>query len=205
EQDVTNFYDAANRKLDRSLASFDVPQRVAFVGVWEMPFLRACSFWYCKVAGGWQFSGYGILEQGRPMTVYTDAAYPHGDFNADGTRYDRPNAPADAVSRSGFSKQDFLSGVFRVSDFPRPARGQVGDLGRNTFRGPGFARVDASLQKNFRAITERVTTNLRLEALNAFNRANLNPPSTNLNSNNFGKTTSADPGRVYRMTLMLRF
>jgi len=205
EQDVTNFADAANRKLDRSFASFDVPQRVAFTGIWEMPFLRACSSWYCKVAGGWQFSGYGILEQGRPMTVYTDAAFPNGDFNADGTRYDRPNAPGDALKRSRYSKQEYLSGVFRVADFPRPAPGQLGNLGRNTFRGPGFARVDGSLQKNFSVSAERMTVNLRLEAFNALNRANLNPPTTNLNSNNFGKVTGADQGRVYQVSLLVRF
>jgi hypothetical protein len=204
EQDVTNFYDAANRKLDRSYASFDVPQRVAFTGVWELPFLRACSSWYCQVAGGWQFSGYGILEQGRPMNVTTDAAYPNGDYNADGVRADRPNAPTESVKRRGFSKEEFLTGVFQRTDFPRPPAGQLGNLGRNMFRGPGFARVDFSLQKNF-PLMERASANLRLESFNSFNRSNLNAPNTNLNSNNFGRTTSADPGRVYQVSLLIRF
>lgn len=204
EQDVTNFYDVDNRRRDRSLASFDVTQRVAFTGVWELPFLRACASWYCKVAGGWQLSGYGILEQGRPMNVYTDAAYPNGDFNADGTRFDRPNAPAESVKRSGFSKQEFLNGVFRVADFPRPATGTLGDLGRNTFRGPGFARVDAALTKTF-PLHESVTANLKLESYNAFNHANFNAPTTNLNNNNFGKVTAADAGRVYQVSLLIRF
>lgn len=205
EQNVTNFYDVDNRRLDRSFASFDVPQRVAFTGVWELPFLRSCSSWYCKVAGGWQLSGYGIFEQGRPMNVYTDAAYPNGDFNADGTRWDRPHAPAESVKRSGFTKQEFLDGVVRVTDFPRPATGTLGTLGRNTFRGPGFARVDASLMKTFPLHAERVTANLRLESFNAFNRTNFNPPTTNLNNNNFGKVTAADPGRVYQGSLVIRF
>lgn len=205
EQDVTNFYDVDNRRLDRSFASFDVPQRVAFTGVWELPFLRSCTSWYCKVAGGWQLSGYGILEQGRPMNVYTDAAYPNGDFNADGTRFDRPNAPAESVKRSGFTKQEFLNGVFRVADFPRPATGTLGNLGRNTFRGPGFARVDAALTKTFPLHPESVTANLKLESYNAFNHANFNAPTTNLNNNNFGKVTSADAGRVYQVSLLIRF
>jgi hypothetical protein len=205
EQDVTNFYDVDNRRRDRSFASFDVPQRVAFTGVWELPFLRSCASWYCKVAGGWQLSGYGILEKGRPMNVFTDAAYPNGDFNADGTRLDRPNAPAESVKRSGFARQEFLNGVFRVADFPRPATGTLGNLGRNTFRGPGFARVDAALTKTFPLPAERVTANLKLESYNAFNHANFNPPTTNLNNNNFGKVTSADAGRVYQVSLLIRF
>ena len=140
------------------------------------------------------------------MNVYTDAAYPNGDFNADGTRFDRPNAPAESVKRSGFTKQEFLNGVFRVADFPRPATGTLGNLGRNTFRGPGFARVDLALTKTFPVHAENVTANLKLESYNAFNHANFNAPTatTNLNNNNFGKVTSADAGRVYQVSLLIR-
>jgi hypothetical protein len=208
EQDITNFYDPDNRRLDRSFASFDVPQRVAIMGVWEMPFLRTCRSVVCKAAGGWQLSGYAVMEKGRPLTVLTTAAYPNGDYNGDGTRADRPNAPAESLKRSGFTKQEYLNGIFKVSDFPAPTLGTYGNLGRNTFRAPGFARVDASLLKTFRA-TERVTANLRLEAFNALNRANLTIPTTNptgdMTNNNFGKVTSADPGRSYQVSLLLRF
>ncbi|MGH9658772.1 MAG: hypothetical protein ACRD96_09520, partial [Bryobacteraceae bacterium] len=99
EQDITNFYDVDNRKLDRSYASFDVPQRAALVGVWEMPFLRSCSSMICKAVGGWQLSGYAVMEKGRPLNVQTAAAFPTGDYNGDGTRADRPNAPAESLKR----------------------------------------------------------------------------------------------------------
>jgi hypothetical protein len=157
------------------------------------------------VAGGWQLSGYGVLEQGQPMNVTTSASYPRGDFDADGTTGGvRPNAPADSLKRQGFTKQEFLTGVFRVADFPLPAAGQVGNLGRNAFRAPGFARVDLSLAKGL-PITERITGSLRLESFNAFNRVNLNSPATDLTSVNFGKTTSVQPARVYQLSLRLRF
>jgi len=85
EQGTTSYYDANNRNLDRSLASFDVRQRVAFSGVWELPFLHNCSSLACRALGGWQLSGFGVLESGLPMTVSTSGAYPNGDYNADGT------------------------------------------------------------------------------------------------------------------------
>jgi hypothetical protein len=154
--------------------------------------------------GGWQLSGYGVLESGLPMTVSTSGAYPNGDYNADGTNADRPNAPSDSISRTGFSKEQLLSGVFTASDFPKPVLGTDGTLGRNTFRGPGFARVDLSLEKNVK-FTERVGGSLRLESYNAFNRVNLNPPATDLTSNNFGKVTSAAAGRLYTVSFRLRF
>ena len=204
EQDITNYYDVHDRNRDRSLASFDVPQRLSVVGIWDLPFLRACSSWACKVAGGWQLSGYSILEKGLPMSVTTAAVYPRGDFNADGANFDRPNAPAGSVKREGFGKEEFLNGVFRVADFPLPASGQLGNLGRNTFRAPGFARVDLSLAKNFRA-TERLNGVLRLETFNAFNRVNLNAPITDLNNNNFGKSIGAQTPRSLQVSLQLRF
>jgi hypothetical protein len=138
------------------------------------------------------------------MTVTIGGTYPNGDYNADNTGGDRPHAPADSIKRQGYSRQEFLQGIFAVSDFPRPAPGTIGSLGRNTFRAPGFARVDLSLAKNFR-ITERVETSLRLESFNAFNRVNLNSPSTSLNSNSFGRVTSASDPRYFMVSLRLRF
>ena len=138
EQDITNFYDPDNRNLDRSFASFDVPQRVALVGVWEMPFLRSCSSMICKVVGGWQLSGYAVLEKGRPLNVQTTAAYPTGDYNGDGIRADRPNAPAESLKRSGFSKQEFLTGIFKVADFPAAGFGNIRQPRKKHLPGAGL-------------------------------------------------------------------
>lgn len=204
EQGTTSFYDENNRNLDRSLASFDVRNRVAFSAVWDLPFLRHCATWACKAVAGWQVSGYGVMEQGTPMTVSTNASYPNGDYNADGTNYDRPNAPLTSIAASGYTKEQFLSGIFAVSDFPKPVLGTVGTLGRNTYIGPGFARVDLALAKSLK-FTERLGGSLRLESYNAFNRVNLNQPSTNLTSNSFGKVTSAASARVFTLSLRLSF
>jgi hypothetical protein len=154
--------------------------------------------------GGWQLSGYAVMEKGRPLTVMTTAAYPTGDYNADGTRSDRPNAPAESLKRNGYSKQEYLTGIFRVADFPAPPSGTYGNLGRNTFRSPGFARVDASLLKTFR-VGERISAHLRVDSFNSLNRANLNAPSGDMTSNNFGKVTGADPGRAFQISLTMRF
>jgi hypothetical protein len=139
------------------------------------------------------------------MNVTTNAPFPRGDFNGDGVAADRPNAPADDLKRNGYTKEEFLSGVLRISDFPLPASGTFGNLGRNMFRGPGFARVDGALLKVFPVFAERVTANLKLESFNVFNRANFNAPAMNLNNNNFGRVTSAEDGRAYQVSLLLRF
>jgi hypothetical protein len=155
--------------------------------------------------GGWQVSGYGIFDNGMPFSVSSSGAYPNGDYNADGNTGDRPNAPLTPIQTSGFSRTQLLAtGIFTVSQFPVPTLGTNGGLGRNTFRGPGFGRVDMALTKNFR-VTERFTLRFRMEGANALNHTNLSTPSATLTSNTFGKTTSASGSRQLRASLMLRF
>jgi hypothetical protein len=79
-----------------------------------------------------------------------------------------------------------------------------GNLGRNVFRGPGFAQVDVGLDKNFK-VGERVNVTLRGEALNIANRPNLQSPSMDLNSVNFGKSTSQYTARLFQVSLRIRF
>ena len=208
EQGVTSFSDMNNRRLDWSVASFNQPQRFSFNGYWDIPFLNTCKAWYCRAAGGWQISGYGIFDNGSPFSVASSGAYPNGDYNADGTTGDRPNAPLTPIQSSGFSREQLLTGIFpgatlaqQVALFPTPTLGTNGTLGRNTFRGPGFGRVDMALTKNFR-VTERFNLRFRMEGSNAFNHTNLNNPSSATNSNTFGKVTASAASRQLRASLM---
>lgn len=201
---VSSYQDIANRRLDRGLAGFDATHKLSLTGIWELPMLRGQTGFASRILGGWQLAGFAILQSGTPVNVFHGAAYPRGDFNADGVNADRPNAPADSVKRSGWNRQEFLTGIFRAADFPAPASGVNGNLGRNPYRGPGYAQVDLAASKKF-AITERVSAQLRLEAFNALNRVNLGNPTVDLNSNNFGRVTSALTPRVFQGGLRVQF
>jgi hypothetical protein len=200
----TNYQDAANRRLDRGIAAYDVSQKLSIVGVWELPFLRAKSGLIPRVAGGWQLSGFGIFQTGTPFNVTNSAVYPRGDFNGDNNGGDRPNAPAAGVLRSGLSRTNFVNGVFAIADFPTPTLGTNGNLGRDMMRGPGFAQVDMELSKKF-PITERISAQLRIDALNAFNRVNLNNPVSDLNNISFGRSTSTLTPRLLQVGVRVRF
>jgi Carboxypeptidase regulatory-like domain/TonB dependent receptor len=214
EQGVTYFQNEYNQREDRSLASFNVPQRFSINGFYNIPFLRNCPNWYCKVAGGWDLSALGVFEKGLPLDIYTSAVYPAGDWNADGTTYARPNAPLSPVQTKDFSEAQFLNGIVAASAFPTPALGTDGTLGRNAFEGPGFARVDSSLTKIF-SLTERFKLRFRLEVDNTLNHTNLNPPTLaggntsangfDLSSPSFGKVTTAAIPRQMVANLLLRF
>jgi hypothetical protein len=215
ETGTTSWQDAWNRKAERGLAGFDVRHRLNLVGVWNMPFFKEkgampIAHW---VLGGWQLSGLAIFDNGTPLTVTNGAAFRldpksglniGGDYNADNTGGDRPNAPTTSLQASGWTRQQFLAGIMPASAFTAPLPGLDGNLGRNTYRGPGFAQTDLSLVKGF-FLTERIKANLRADAFNAFNRVNLNNPTMDLSSTNFGKSTGTNTARLFQLGLRLSF
>jgi hypothetical protein len=215
ETGTTSWQNAWDRRAERGLAGFDVRHRLNLVGVWNMPFFREkgsmpLAHW---VLGGWQLSGLAIFDNGTPLTVTNAGAFrldPNtklnvgGDYNADNTGGDRPNAPTTALQTSGWTRQQFLNGIMPASAFTAPLPGQDGNLGRSTYRGPGFAQTDLSMAKTF-PMGERVRADLRVDAFNAFNRVNLNNPTMDLSSTNFGKSTGTNTARLFQLGLRLSF
>lgn len=103
-----------------------------------------------------------------------------------------------------FSQSDFLNGLFDASVFPRPAPGQDGTLGRNTFRGPRYATIDFALSRSFTVRGEK-QLQFRLDAYNAFNTVNLFLPNADLSLSNFGKSTQAFEARTLQGGLRFIF
>jgi hypothetical protein len=201
-----NVFNALDPESQRGRADYDIGKRFTIDSVWEVPFP-----WSSPVArnifGGWTLSTIGIFQSGRPFTVFHGAAYPAGDFNADGFNYDTPNTPSFgnylAVDRSAF-----IRGLFTATDFPRPAPGTQGDLGRNTFDGPGLANVNLNVAKSFRTpwwSPEGALLQFRGEIFNLLNRVNLTQPDSNLASGLFGRSTDQNLPRAVQFGLRLQF
>ena len=86
---------------------------------------------------------------------------------------------------------------------PIPARGP-GNAGRNTVRGPGFARTDLSLFKNIdMRASHRIQ--LRVEAFNLFNQTRFGQPGNQIGTANFGRITSAEDGRIIQLAAKYSF
>ena len=200
----TAFQDAADIGADYAIAGYDVRHKVALAGVWEIPFLKSATGIKRTLLGGWQLAGSAIFQSGNPINVTNSATFPNGDYNADGSGGDRPNTPTGSVKTSGWSVDEYLAGIFRVSDFPVPARGTNGNLVRNAYRGPGYADLSLSLSKRFRT-TEKLNTEFRLDAFNALNRVNLDNPNMDLSSANFGKSTAQLNTRAIQLGVRVRF
>ena len=147
------------------------------------------------------------MQAGQPFTVFTSAPFPSGDFNADGFNFDVPNQPAFGNSISA-KTIDFIGGAFKPSDFPIPEPGQSGDLGRNTFTGPGFANVNVNFAKATRIpwfTREGASLQFRAEIFNLFNRVNLERPISDLSSGLFGRSVSQVQPRSVQFGLHLSF
>jgi hypothetical protein len=127
-----NVFDAWNYKAQRGSSEIDVPQKVAFNFVVQLPHPSSSNRFVSGLLGGWEASSLGTLQKGQPYGVFTDGS----DYNADGTYYDRPNTPSWGNSKNGLSRSDYMNGVFTAADFPVPTPGVEGNLGRNTFRVP---------------------------------------------------------------------
>ena len=158
-----------------------------------------------QIFGGWNFSGLLQARTGRPLTVTVNrgtADLPDG--NNSGQRPDL--VPGVSPIPSNQTPERWLN----IEAFAVPARGTWGNAPRNFLRGPGLFQVDFALQKRFTLAGTR-NIEFRWEAFNAFNRANLANPNTNLSSGpaSFGRitgplTTTYGTGTARQMQFMLR-
>jgi hypothetical protein len=197
---------------DEGPSDFDIRHKVAMSLNYKLPGPSAGAA--RAILGGWQFGGVLIAQTGTPFTVFCGRSFvpvrnaagaiignSGCDYNADGANFDRPNAPS--FGNIGNSNQDFLSGVFKAADFPVPALGQPGTLGRNPFYGPRYFNVDLALIKGFKI--SRADLQLRLESFNLFNTVNLQQPNGDLQNPAFGRSTSSLAGRIIQVSGRVQF
>ena len=81
--------------------------------------------------------------------------------------------------------------LLNLSAFQIPAAGQVGNTGRNEFRGPGLANIDLSVSRSFhlRWLGEGGQVTLRADMFNVLNHANLSNPSAVLTTATIAQKT----------------
>jgi hypothetical protein len=210
----TGTMDVQNRGLDKGPSDFDVRNRFAFTGLWDIPGPKDGAAG--ALLGGWQLNAVAAYQTGRPFNVYCTLFWFQGcDWNMDGTRNDRPNLPAN-IQRSDFSESQFVDGVFGVADFcpggltpfflgtPCVPTGTNGDLPRNFFRGPEFKSIDLGLFKNV-DLKDGKELQFRIEVFNVFDWVNLFLPVGNLASPNFGRSTAAFPARQMQLGVKVLF
>jgi Carboxypeptidase regulatory-like domain/TonB dependent receptor len=203
----TSIIQADNYAAQRGRSDFDIRQQFSFDGVWAVP-TPWNDGWKKQAFGGWNLGTVGILQSGPPFTVYTTAAFPVGDYNADGYDFDVPDIPAFGNHLPAQSRKQFLNGLFTASQFPTPPLGQEGNLGRNTYDAPGYANINLNVEKGFFLPWfhgESLKLEGRGEVFNLFNRANLISFDSNMADPLFGHATGQQPARSLQLHVRAQF
>lgn len=199
------FQDPLNIQLDYGRSNFDIRHRFVANLLWEIPFMQDQRGVLGKILGGWELTAIFPIQSGVPFAPYNSARA--ADYNKDGTRNDRPDAPSFGHELPGNpTTKNWIAGVFKVDDFPVPEPGTVGNLGKNVYNGPNFWTVDLGLFKNFRLpLNEESKLQFRAEVFNLFNRVNLYLPAVDLSSTFFGQSTSTFAPREIQLALKILF
>ena len=94
---------------------------------------------------------------------------------------------------------------FNTDAFVTPPAFTFGNAGRNSVCGPGLAKTDIALQRQF-AVRNDVRLEFRGEAFNVFNVTNYGTPERFVNTPQFGSVImAATPARQIQFVGRLRF
>ena len=161
-----------NQNPDKARCSYDLTHVLSVNGLWALPFKGN------RLVEGWQISGIERSTSGVPFTVVTgvDSA----GFGTTGASSIRPNVVPGCQQITGNPNQWFNPACFTLQPL-----GTIGNLGRDTERGPGFNALDFSLVKDTK-VRENLGVQFRAEFFNIFNHANYAVPGQqNTNSTLF--------------------
>jgi len=161
---------------DWGLATFDVRNVSVINGTYELPlgqgkaFMNGFGGWRNTIASGWALNSIVTLQDGFPFT-------PQLSFNPSNNGDTRnPVRPSLNPAFSGPVILGSPNRYFNPHAFLVPPNGTYGNLGRDTFIGPGLATLDFSLLKDTK-MTEKLGLQFRAEFFNILNHANFNTPN----------------------------
>ena len=172
--------DSGNPGGERGLSDFDVRHRFVLNLIYAVPQrdpLRA-------LGKGWQLAGISTLQSGQPYSVFLN-------FNGIPLRPDLRSNPVinyrnpQAAIGNGVpltlydQNYNLISNPASPFDVTPNLSLQPGNLGRNTFTGPGLLNTDFAILKNTDiGAGGRKSVQFRVEFFNAFNRSNVLQPDT---------------------------
>jgi hypothetical protein len=196
-----NLYDP---HADWAPCYFDSKNILSAYAVYELPFGHGKRFGndvpsvVNAIAGGWSINPIVSLHTGFPLALYNFGDDPTGT----GSRGLRPDCNGKSHVFGRKAAFDPSSGAFIGYQWFDPSAyspspvGQFGNCpAQGPIRGPGYADLDLSLQKDFH-VTETMRVQFRSDFINAFNHVNLNAPATALGGNMGIVSSSQDPRNI---------
>ncbi len=211
---VQNIYNPA---ANRGVSDWDVPHRLAFSTVYDLPFGKGQQFMsnahpvLQALLGNWQTTGILLLSSGMPGTVFYGQTVPGSFAWARPDLVGNPNLPAGQRGPDHW----FNTAAFVMRE---DASGNIlpGDAGRNIIRGPSYQNFDLGLVKYFN-ISERTRLQFRSEFFNLTNTPHFANPILKFsdpsfgaithtrNPGNYGSTAASYANRMIQFALKLEF
>jgi hypothetical protein len=187
-----NYQNSYARQIEKSVATHDIPQRLAMNGTYEVPFGKGrkyganAGFLLNGLLGGWQANGIFTIQSGLPLQFTATGVPAYGGS--------RPSySGADPRAFTSGSNDDRLGGVsggpgyLDRTAFRLPLSFEFGDVPRanGDFRAPRPINTSLSLNKSF-PIWEQVRAQFRGELFNPFNHPIFGGPTVQHGNAAFG-------------------
>ena len=203
-QDLNNF------RGSRSELSYDVPQRLVFSYVYDLPlgkgkkFLNTANGIADKIISGWGLDGVASFQSGYPLALQAQPSAINSQFYGGTTR---PNVISGCNKVVSGSSQSRITGWFNTACFSQPGQFAFGSESRTdpNLRTSGVDNFDFSLFKTT-AIREQVKLQFRAEVFNLANRVQFASPGTTLGTAQFGIVSGQQNlPRLIQLALRLTF
>lgn len=209
------FLDPFNPALDYGFADADVRHRFVTSFVWDIPTKKYFSEGVArKVLGDFTLSGFVNVQSGSPFTVFdcggntVSVCYrliPTGSVSFNGSQGASTGDPNRFLFINLANQTSVVLPPANANDLFPGENGFLPDTltARNAFRGPGSWNVNLALSKRI-VFSERTNLQLRIDADNVFNHANLRVNGGEADISSFDIVSASKFGRRL-IQLGLRF
>ena len=195
-------YDPYNVRLDRGNDPMYSRNYMVANYIYDLPigrgklWLNSVSSRVNKVVGGWQIAGIVTAASGHYTSITTNA-------KANGYQYPTQTPRANTVGNPSVANQTQYQ-WFNPAAYAVPSAYVYGDSAPYSIQGPGTFNWDGALYKTT-TITERVRLQIRMEAFDCINHANLSSLQTNISNSQAGVSTGRSGSRIVEFGGRLSF
>jgi hypothetical protein len=197
--------DTFNINNERGPTVFDVPYSEKLNVIYQIPSVGSSNAFVQKLTGGWWLSSITTVQAGYPFSLGLNTERSGSGVQGGAAGVDRPDILA------GRTPYNITHGVssgcpgvpagtplgtptlyYDPCAFAVPTLGFLGNVGRNTLRGPHFRNLDFSVVKDtsLKYLGEGGKVEFRAEIFNILNHPNFALPSRTVYNGNKGTATS---------------
>ncbi len=196
-------------------SDFDLRQRLAFSGGWELPFDKAWANGPKRLTSGWSLYPIYFIQSGIPLDflagTHQSSLHPGPSGYGDGeiVRADQMVSSVKTLNPRNPGNYWFDPASFQadpcINAGPCPL-GFYGTYRRNSLHGPRHSNFDLALEKSTNLVGEQTKLVFRAEAFNIFNHAEFRPPAAiSVLSGAFGQIGGTYAPRILQLALKVTF